>query len=186
MKFKLFIDMDGVFVDFIGGALKFFKSTRTVSDWPKGHWGSSSIFLEMFGLPLNDFWNGLREDFWRGLDYTKDGIKFLELVEPFKPCILTSPAWHSATGKQDWIQEKLPHYFKEKRYLIGPAKHYCAAPMHVLIDDSDKNVREFRAAGGTAILYPRPWNELHWIEDPLDYVQSMVEVLTWHGPSVSM
>ncbi len=52
----------------------------------------------------------------------------------------------------------MPNY--GRRYLMGPAKHFCSGPGRVLIDDSDKNVIEFLRSGGQAILVPRPWNML--------------------------
>ncbi len=177
---KLFIDMDGVFVDFIGGALKWFCSDKTIEkDWPKGVWGDDKVFQHMFGVGMKEFWESLNERFWYNLDYTEDGKDFLKYVKQFEPCVLTSPAWTGATGKQHWLKKNEPDIFHDRRYLIGPAKSWCASSMAVLIDDSEANCKAFTEAGGTAILFPRPWNLFHSVKDPLAFVIRTLEEVLW-------
>lgn len=64
----------------------------------------------------------------------------------------------AASGKLKWIQREIPEY--SRRYLLGPAKEFCAPGL--MIDDSDFNVDNFELAGGKAVLVPRPWNSLHF------------------------
>ena len=59
-------------------------------------------------------------------------------------------------GKINWIDKNMPEY--SRRYLIGPAKQFCAGPDSILVDDSNKNIEDFAEAGGNVILVPRPWN----------------------------
>ena len=58
-----------------------------------------------------------------------------------------------------WVVRELPEY--AQRYLVGPAKAFCASSDTVLIDDADFNVEAFGEAGGRTILVPRPWNSLY-------------------------
>jgi hypothetical protein len=65
--------------------------------------------------------------------------------------------------------------------LIGPRKHFACRPTTLLVDDGDHNVREWRAAGGPAILVPRPWNTNHDLaDDPMMYVHHRFDQLEEH------
>ncbi len=55
-------------------------------------------------------------------------------------------------------------------YQIGPMKELNAGSGAILIDDSDSNVQKFRDAGGTAVLFPQPWNENRDKRERLEYV----------------
>ena len=81
-------------------------------------------------------------------------------------------------GKVEWVHR----YFRtfEKRLIITQApKSLLAKPDTLLIDDRDKNIEEFIAAGGQAILVPRPWNELHgWAGESLQVVRNSLEELS--------
>lgn len=43
-------------------------------------------------------------------------------------------------------------------------------PNQILIDDRDKNVDHFIAAGGNAILFPQVWNSNHAVQDRMKFV----------------
>jgi hypothetical protein len=74
-------------------------------------------------------------------------------------CILTSPCRTAGCtdGKLDWVAKHFPSF--QRRVLLGSAKHFCAHPKALLVDDHDENVAEFRRAGGVGLLVPQPWNE---------------------------
>jgi len=168
----LFLDLDGVIVDFISGVIDWYgldAKHDDVTGW--------NMIVEMSGMSVPEFWEGLDTyRFWRNLrmyDYAQD---ILELIDEahVQPCLLTSPAWHTAGYKQDWIQKNLPDYFNKGRYLIGPAKGFCSYPNpngSYLMDDSDKNCDLFNLFGGQAIVFPQPWNALRDIDvDKVEYV----------------
>ena len=50
---------------------------------------------------------------------------------------------------------------------------------HLLIDDSDKNIRAFWNAGGNAILMPRQWNSQYHIESPINELKRRLEEKDW-------
>jgi len=154
-KPTVFLDMDGVIVDFDGGVHKKYGIE------PEEHRTFDYDYNRMFGCSEQEFWSSLDHDFWVNLEFTAWAKQLLEVLEPYKPCLLTSPARGQASAKQDWIQKNLPEYFRQGRYLIGPGKRYCAKPNAILIDDYDKNIEQFTKAGGWGVLFPAPWNSLH-------------------------
>ena len=188
-SFKFFIDMDGVFVDFLQGCADYFKPIRygisTVDlykEWPKGEWGDDKILQKVFGCSGQAFWEHIGfKAFFEFLPYMKDGLDFLEFIDPLKPVILTSPCQNSADGKIAWVRRNLREYYKDGRMMIGRGKHYLAGFNRVLIDDSDLNIQEWCAKGGTGILYPRPWNAQHAIKNPLRHVKNRVNAIIKMG-----
>jgi 5'(3')-deoxyribonucleotidase len=176
-KPQIFIDMDGVFVDFLGGCLEWFgvKDKTIEKDWPEREWGDEKILKQIFGVNGNIFWGSIATNqFWANLDWQSDGREFIDFISPHKPVILTSPSYKAATGKQMWIKKNLPEYYKDNRYLIGPAKKYVARAGAILIDDCEKNITDWKERFGLGILYPRYWNKLSYIETPLNYVMELV------------
>ena len=177
---KCFLDIDGVLVDFLGGACEFHKIPYSYNEYPFAYGEWDVLPPPTLSLSTREFWDVLDADFWANLDWMPDGKDMLALAESVfgeeNICLLTCPTLSSAcvAGKIDWIQKNLPKY--SRRYLIGPPKHFCAHDNSVLIDDRDRNVEEFVDAGGYGILLPRPWNSLYhlrkssWrvLEDELD------------------
>jgi 5'(3')-deoxyribonucleotidase len=156
---KVFLDLDGVLVDFVGGALRVHNATHI--PYHDIRWG----LVEQIGISANQFWRGIDaagEDFWANLVWTHDGREILKMVlDHFgveNVCILTAPSNHhsAAAGKVRWINEHVPEL--KRQYVLSAAKHFLAGPDKLLIDDHDGNVDKFRAAGGEALLLPRPWN----------------------------
>lgn len=123
-----------------------------------------------------DFWNSISREVWATVPESGEYDTLLcdsaSLVGDENVCILSSPTLDPdcLAGKAEWIRKHICPELR-RQYLIGPRKYFCARPDALLIDDSDKNVREFRQHGGQAILMPRPWNSLWEIRNPLTYVQ---------------
>jgi 5'(3')-deoxyribonucleotidase len=177
---RCFVDMDGVLVDFVGGALR--RHNREVENWPAGEFNMAKVLA----MPKRQFWDGLgRAEFWATLEATPEAHELIALLEAefgsWELCILSSPTRdpQCAAGKVEWLQRCLPEY--QRRFLIGPEKRFCAGPECLLIDDADHNVDRFREAGGCAILFPRPWNRLHSITDPLAHVVDCIGRGDWHA-----
>lgn len=149
----IFLDLDGVLVDFVGPALALHRKAIPPRDV---RWN----FPDQVGIPQEAFWKPLGFDFWANLPWTREGRALLEAVEdidaPFG--YLTSPCQTEgcAEGKRAWARKHLP--CRGAKVFIGSAKHLLAHPGALLVDDHDANVEAFRAAGGKAILVPRPWN----------------------------
>lgn len=116
-------------------------------------------------LTKPQFWNSITRDVWASAPKSQEFDFILNRAESLvgrdNVCILTSPTIDpdSLAGKLEWIHKFLPHRL-HRQFLVGPCKHFCARPDSLLIDDSDDKCDKFRAAGGHAILVPRPWNSL--------------------------
>lgn len=151
---KVYLDLDGVIRDFDYGVqmefdIEFEKTDRE---------SFITNIKEELNLSSKEIWDRLDIDFVSSLPFTPWAKRLLKILRPYKPIILTAPSRTNATGSQLWIRKRLPDFFFEGRYLIGPCKRACANPQSILIDDYEKHVDEFRANGGHAILFPTNWN----------------------------
>jgi len=159
------LDLDGVLVDFLAGAHKFHGIPYSNEDYPYEYGSYENCPPPNSDMNTREFWDALDAEFWTGLSWTSDGREILAAVEQAfgkeNICLLTSPTLNHECiiGKMKWIERELSEY--RRRYLIGPAKAFCAAPDTVLVDDANINVEDFAEAGGYTILVPRPWNLLH-------------------------
>ncbi|MFT5126811.1 MAG: 5'(3')-deoxyribonucleotidase [Rhodothermales bacterium] len=177
---RCFVDMDGVLVDFVGAALR--RHERRVDEWPPGEFNMAKVL----GIPRRDFWGPLEgAEFWATLEPTAEAHELMAVLEAefgsWELCILSSPTRdpQCSAGKVQWLQRCLPDY--SRRFLLGPEKRFCAGPDSLLIDDADHNVDRFREAGGCGILFPRPWNRLHAVTDPLAHVVDCIGRGDWHA-----
>jgi len=158
---KVILDIDGVLANFNKPACEAVGASYPPSTW---HW------YEDIPDGFNRV-NGIcNRSFWADLEWMHDGHDIMRIVTHyFSPhdiylCTTPMPNSDSASGKVDWVNRHLPAY--ESRLIITTApKSLLASPDRLLIDDKTKSVNEFRAAGGKAILVPRPWNILSHIAD---------------------
>jgi hypothetical protein len=121
-----------------------------------------------------EFWRAITREMWASFPPSQEFGWLLghaeALVGQENVFFLTSPTRDpdSLAGKLEWIHKHCPKWM-HRQFLMGPAKHLCARPDTLLVDDADKNVEAFRAAGGHTILVPRPWNKnwCHWAQGTL-------------------
>jgi len=160
---KWFLDMDGVIADFYEGAIRAFGFDRTrLDEHPRPipwEW-----VRQVFGLSLDEFFAGVGEDFWAELPQTTEARQIVEMVREVagdRVCVLTNPSGcrSAYTGKLRWLEANFPELLPN--VLVGSAKHFCAGPNSVLVDDCEHNLDSFVAHGGRGVLVPRPWNKLH-------------------------
>lgn len=158
---RLFLDMDGVITDFMGAAMKHYNIPQDTV-FTKGVWDTTPKMAEIKGITVNQFWRGLTVDFWAKMPRTQFAGLMLQITKEYfgtNVCLLTSPADEiSAHGKMLWIKEYLPEFYRDGRFCLNRNKRFLASKDALLIDDRDKNIDEFRGAGGKAILYPTPFN----------------------------
>ena len=168
---KVFLDLDGVLVDFRRGVWVAFGRDVILSNW--FFWG------DWEGVSSKDVDAWCDIDFWDSLNWTSDGTCIEQVVrEKFGSeniYLLTTPMYNSGsgTGKLRWIKRCMPWVYDRTIISYAP-KSLLARPNTLLIDDKDENIAEFVAAGG--ILVPRPWNELHgWADETLQVVKNSLE-----------
>lgn len=160
---NIIFDLDGVLGNLVGKTCELFglDYEETMAKWPRGIFS----FEAAMGFDASKFHNGLSaagEEWWEGI---KPYPYFADLWAGAKKLaptyILTRPTLHhtSASGKVRWLRKHFGDTFDD--YLIGAPKFLCASPNNLLIDDHDGNVASFIEAGGSAILFPQPWNARH-------------------------
>lgn len=149
-------DMDGVLVDFAGGAAN--AHFRSI-DRAKAPWN----FHLDWGMTDYQFWDLLRTElFWSHLEPLADGMDLFNRVVADlghdRVSILTSSLCPgSSEGKRAWLQEYLPDFADD--VFFGYAKWKIASPRLLLVDDSDSQITKWcRDREGHGILVPRSWN----------------------------
>lgn len=169
----ILLDMDGVLVDFSGAACALHGKPGTeILSWDM--WNYLGLETE------DDFWgkiDAVGVDFWTGLNKYPWFDQLFALLSGYPWTIATTPSKDptSAYGKRVWLGQQFGRDFTN--YMLGKQKHLLAKPGVLLIDDSDKNIRLFREAGGKAILFPQPWNHNRSLTgDRIEYVRSQLNI----------
>jgi hypothetical protein len=155
---KIFLDLDGVLVDFVGGSLAYHGKTippREVRwDFPQQ--------VGFAGTWVGEFWDPLGRLFWSSLPWTAEGQDLLSglegIVGQSRIVLATSPCKTEGgvEGKIDWIRTHLPAY--ARRFNVCPCKAEFAAPDKLLLDDHGDNVHSWVTGGDPDVRVPRPWN----------------------------
>ena len=175
---KVFLDMDGVLVDFARPAFKL-HGIDYINYPPNFGWDIIGAINSVSPHPISEleFWGKMDEYFWATLPKTRlcdrlvtAAIDYFEIENVI---ILTSGGSpEAACGKLRWIKHNLPIGMD---VLIGASKHLLAGPSAILIDDCDAQVNKFREFGGEAILVPRPWNSSYARESADEYVLNVLD-----------
>lgn len=161
----ILLDMDGVVVHhFIAlGRAAGIEVSR--DNWPLGKDGIKAIT----GLDKATFdsmvING-GADLWASMPAFPWFSSFFKALENIAPVYyLSSPEYGAGcvAGKVTWIEKQ--HGPSFNRFILTTHKTLLARPTAVLIDDTQKNVDQFIAAGGQGILFQQPWNG-HTTPDP--------------------
>jgi len=165
---KIFCDMDGVLVNFLGGLHKALGLPYDYDHYPYtlGKWNMLTDMggFKNFKLPFSIINGVCTADFWANLEWMHDGHDIwraiLERFDPKDIYLLTTPMPNtgSASGKMMWVEKHLPD-FVDRTIITRAPKHLLADGGRLLIDDRDKNVTDWYAIGcGYPIPVPRPWN----------------------------
>lgn len=182
---KIFLDMDGVLCDFVGGVCRLFEVDQHALEQA---WGDAYDICVPLGVTPDELWSRIDAagpTFWSNLEpypWAKDLWFQCNIVG--RTTILTSPSWHpsSLEGKLQWLNSHLADGQNPfRRYLFGPEKEMCAAPRHLLIDDRPEMCQRFRDAGGEAFLFPRPWNGAWSMHDPFPVANDMLREVVRTG-----
>lgn len=183
----VYLDIDGVMVDFLGGLHKALGVPYDVRNYPyeKGKWNMLTDIKGFDDIPATfEQCNDCCDiHFWHRLEWMFDGRDILRVIldkyHINQIYLLTTPMPNvcSSTGKTLWIRDNLPVY--SKRTIITQAsKSLLARPDTLLIDDKDENIDEFIEAGGRGLLVPRSWNRAHFCADrTVEVVKTFLENL---------
>lgn len=148
-KFQVFLDLDGVIVDFDRGI------QELVGRPPDGGPGGEPV-------PLREMWQAAAraEGFYRNLHWMPDGPVLWEFVRPLGPIILSGLPrgnW-AAPQKQEWCRRELgkdvPVELCMSREKPLRARELTPEPLvPLLIDDRESLAAPFRHAGGVFVLH---------------------------------
>lgn len=143
---KIFLDLDGVLVDFVGGTTNYLDKKR----------------IAPFNSNENtdtQRWKVLStvKDFWQNLPVLQDGIKLFGYVKKFRPSILSAYAGSkekAIQGKSEWLVEHVGLEYIDSIHVVKRSeKKTFATGYNLLIDDQSRNIEEWERAGGIGILY---------------------------------
>ena len=146
VKPEVYIDMDGVLVDFFDAWAKLMgeKTFRDIKDVAKG--------LQA----IRD-----EDDFWLKLKPTPNAGKLLALVRELKGSytILSSPLAddpRSEPHKRMWVEKNLKQFPPKKVIITGNKAKYAQqsdGTPNILIDDFGQNIDKWNAAGGIGVKH---------------------------------
>jgi len=154
---RIFLDLDGVIIDWCGAAKLWYGLEFDDLDNTSYKFIEEQALLQR-GLSRKVFWEGLTGAFWLNLKKYPWADTMLEFLKPYDPIILTAPTLNNGGWRQQWIRENMGTFFNDKKYIISPAKWACAYPGALLIDDKQSNCTSFIEHGGGAMLFSQPWN----------------------------
>ena len=161
MEKILYVDLDGVLVDFVGGWMDhyFIMNRKPVTKWNFG---------EDYGLDRKDFYRSITSlsiSFWSNLSPTTWAFKFmdcikLEMAKNEKIMFLSHAVSEDCrVGKQLWVNKHFPDLGDSLITVSDSKLKSRFANQHsVLIDDKFENCIDFAKNGGRSWLFARPWN----------------------------
>ena len=194
----IFVDLDDVLADFVGGYCRLTGYDLEVlkARWPKGLWHLGDAISHAFDLnpvmTLDQFWRPLtgNEEFWVNLEphpWCVNAMTLLgEYTEELHVLSATSHCDSSYTGKVRWLKKHFGPTFD--RFMLTPHKHVLARPGALLVDDRPENCERFEwrrtplghrlaRTGGVSVLFPQHNNVLGAWPDPLRHVESELKRL---------
>jgi hypothetical protein len=93
---------------------------------------------------------------WADLPMMPDANKLWNFVKKYKPQILTAqgdPAYGAEEQKRQWIADKFGRNVRVFVTRKSDEKAQYASPNSILIDDREKSIGPWTAAGGIGILH---------------------------------
>lgn len=180
----IYLDMDGVLVDWVGGVLSSFGR----NPFDQLDLNQHDLF-EFFGLPQQVFWNEIASDpaWWAALRPYPWYKELYQLASRYanEVVICTSPGRCPASphGKMLWLKEFLG--IEGDKVILTSQKYRLAyQPGTVLIDDSESvltawaEVARKRPGQYTwKISFPQPWNRSYsFVQRRMEYTQMQLHV----------
>lgn len=154
-EYQLYVDMDGVITDFISSADKVAREN-----------GYSRKWAELADRNPNFAWKLINEkgsEFWKNLDWERNGKKLWSYIEKYNPIILSAYPWdikdvsvktEAIIGKKEWINKNIGLDYANTAIICArDEKQMFANEGSILIDDMKENIKEWTSAGGAGILH---------------------------------
>lgn len=155
---KIYLDMDGVIVDFVDAADRIFniKSKNQWNNMKKSHWTKI---------------NSIGQKFWSDMSWTKDGKDLWNyLRKNYKDIQILSAhpldKGESELGKRMWLRKNIGSAYAANAIIcLGIDKQTYADVNNILIDDSERNVRQWINQGGIGIYHKNTKNTIKQLKE---------------------
>lgn len=163
MEKILYVDLDGVLVNFIDGWMDHhsIESRKPVTKWNFGEdygLNRKDFYKSIISLPIS-FWSNLNPTPWAFelIDRLNEGIGFFKCDKIM--FLSHSVSEECRIGKQLWANKHFPK-FGDSLITVPDSKLKAkfANENCTLIDDKPQNCEDFIKAGGSSYLFARPWN----------------------------
>ena len=173
---RIFLDLDGVICYWLKSAAK--TCNVDIEDQKTRDALKNGKRLESFVGGDEKMWHMIDEEgdeWWENIEKLPWADDLIDLLKKhtkelsFLSSPSNSPLCYS--GKAKWIIKNYPEMSKD--VFLGCKKHRVANPNILLIDDTDKKVKQFRKYGGHAFKWPCP---LDIIEGDVD-IKSVLKEL---------
>ncbi len=149
-KYTIFIDLDGVIVDF--------------DKFCEQHIGIRPKDTDADKATKREFWKRVKtwvndgNAFFSAMEPLPDASVLLAYIKKYNPIVLsaTGSATKNAAGeKRDWVKTHIGGAAAKRAILVMSAadKAQYATPTHILIDDRSAAIDPWIAAGGIGILH---------------------------------
>jgi hypothetical protein len=150
-EYTIYCDMDSVLVDFDRGYQELTGMTSQQAD---------ANGVEAFWEPLTK----AGAKFWITLQWMPDGKQLWNYIKKYNPILLSAPSREESSklGKRVWVKRELPGVKLILKY--ASQKQEYASPTSILIDDRQKNIDQWEAAGGIGILHTNTANTIKQLQ----------------------
>lgn len=146
-SFKLYCDLDGVLVDFNKGI------SQLTGGLDFETYVKSRGYAALWKLV-----NSHGSIWWSTLPWTSDGKQLWNFIRNNNVIILTAGSVRNTgdiavKGKKEWVHKNLGGNVPVIVSDSSKDKHKYSQKNHILIDDLETNINEWRSAGGIGILH---------------------------------
>ena len=150
-EYTIYCDMDSVLVNFDLGYQELTGMTTQQAD---------TNGVEAFWEPLSK----AGAKFWITLQWMPDGKQLWDYIKKYNPILLSAPSREDSSklGKRVWVKRELPGVKLILKY--ASQKQEYASPTSILIDDRQKNIDQWEAAGGIGILHTSTPNTIKQLQ----------------------
>lgn len=159
----IYLDMDGVIVDFARGLLEAHNRPDLVAAYEVGTYPRQWDFEGKLGTE-EEIWKPVNKQgvsFWVSLKAHSWANKIIQALEASGVewffCSKPVNTIGGYAGKFAWLNSHYPQ-FTEDKIIFLQHKDLLAHPRALLIDDNETNLLDFEMAGGNTSLFPQPWN----------------------------
>ena len=160
--YRIYCDIDGVLSDFAGKVSEMLGEPLidgkydTDPEYKKRMWKAVGKYQKEGG------------ELWYELDLMPDAMELWNYIKKYNPEILSAGGnpQHKAEGqKHRWIAKHFGPNVKVNVTRLAADKAQYAAPNHILIDDKEKALGPWRAAGGIGILHTTAADTIRQLKD---------------------